>query len=79
YMSFTAFLLITYSKISINPRTSVVNPKGKVWEVDNLYAADLSIFPTSVGVNPMVRYSFIEPFTTYKVLTLYNNFLDYHL
>ncbi|RIB15821.1 hypothetical protein C2G38_1554048 [Gigaspora rosea] len=61
-------------KMGINPKTSVVNPKGKVWEIDNLYVADSSVFPTSAGVNPMVRYLFIEPFTTYKGLTLYNNF-----
>ncbi|CAG8666458.1 391_t:CDS:2, partial [Diversispora eburnea] len=33
--------------------TSVVNPRGKTWEIDNLYVADASVFPSSVGVNPM--------------------------
>ncbi|CAG8486231.1 14027_t:CDS:2 [Dentiscutata erythropus] len=40
--------------MGIDPKTSVVNPKGKVWEVDNLYVADASVLPTSVGVNPMI-------------------------
>lgn len=31
---------------------SVVDPMGKVWETDNVYVADGSILPTSLGVNP---------------------------
>ena len=40
--------------MGINPSNSVVNPRGKVWQVNNLYVADASVFPTSLGVNPMV-------------------------
>ena len=40
--------------MGINPSNSVVNSCGKVWHVDNLYVADASVFPTAVGVNPMV-------------------------
>jgi choline dehydrogenase-like flavoprotein len=37
-----------------DPRQSVVDPNGKFHAVENLYAADASIFP-SVGVaNPML-------------------------
>lgn len=32
--------------------TSVVNPDLKFWDVDNLYACDLSVFPTSPSANP---------------------------
>jgi choline dehydrogenase-like flavoprotein len=32
--------------------TSVVDPQGRFWDVDNLYAADGSVFPTSSGYNP---------------------------
>ena len=36
------------------PEDSVVDPRGQVWGWDNLYVADASIFPTSLGVNPQV-------------------------
>jgi choline dehydrogenase-like flavoprotein len=35
-----------------DPATSVVDPTGKFHEVDNLYACDGSVFPTSSGWNP---------------------------
>lgn len=34
------------------PERSVTDPWGKVWEVDELYVADGSVVPTSLGVNP---------------------------
>jgi choline dehydrogenase-like flavoprotein len=39
-------------KMSTNPETGVVDPKGKVFGTDNLYIADSSIFASSSGVNP---------------------------
>ncbi len=33
---------------------SVVSPEGRVWGWENLYVADASVFPTSLGVNPQV-------------------------
>jgi choline dehydrogenase-like flavoprotein len=32
--------------------TSVLDPAGRFWDVDNLYACDGSVFPTSSGYNP---------------------------
>ena len=37
-----------------DPRTSVVNARGKHHEFENLWIADSSIFPTSLGVNPQL-------------------------
>jgi choline dehydrogenase-like flavoprotein len=37
-----------------DPRTSVVDPAGRVWGYENLLVADGSIFPQSSGVNPML-------------------------
>ena len=37
-----------------DPSSSVVDPDGRVWGWDNLYVADASVFPTSLGVNPQV-------------------------
>ena len=39
-------------RMGTDPRTSVVNPQGRFWDVDNLYAADGSVFPTASGYNP---------------------------
>ena len=37
-----------------SPDTSVIDPWGRVWAWDNLYVADASVFPSSLGVNPQV-------------------------
>lgn len=39
-------------RMGANPETSVVNPYGESHEVQNLFIADASIFPTSVSVDP---------------------------
>ena len=41
-------------RIGGSPSQGVVNPEGETYEVQNLYVADSSIFPTAVGVNPML-------------------------
>lgn len=35
-----------------NPKTTVVNPYGETHDVKNLYVADASLLPTSIGYNP---------------------------
>jgi len=35
-----------------DPRGSVVAPDGRFHDVDNLYACDGSVFPTSSGYDP---------------------------
>jgi len=42
------------SRMSTRPENGVVDPKGKVWGVENLYVSDASVFPSASGVNPMV-------------------------
>jgi choline dehydrogenase-like flavoprotein len=41
------------AKMGTSPADSVVDPDGKVWGTTNLYVIDSSIFPTTVGANPM--------------------------
>lgn len=42
-------------RMSATSKSGVVDPRGKVWGVDDgLYVADASVFPSASGVNPMV-------------------------
>lgn len=41
-------------RMGADPAASVVDPDGRVRGWDNLYVADSSVFPTSLGVNPQV-------------------------
>lgn len=42
------------ARMSAEARDGVVDPDGKVWDLDELYVADGSIVPTSLGVNPQL-------------------------
>ena len=39
-------------RMGTHPDHSVVDPDGKVWDVDELYVGDGSVIPSSLGVNP---------------------------
>jgi choline dehydrogenase-like flavoprotein len=41
-------------RMGVSPRDSVVDPDGQSWELRELYVADGSILPTSLGVNPQL-------------------------
>ena len=41
-------------RMAASPTQGPVAPSGEVWETDNLYVADASLLPTSLGVNPMI-------------------------
>jgi choline dehydrogenase-like flavoprotein len=41
-------------RMGADPRSSVVDPDGQAWDVQDLYVADGSIVPTSLGVNPQL-------------------------
>ncbi|MFW6023236.1 MAG: FAD-dependent oxidoreductase [Myxococcota bacterium] len=41
-------------RMGTSPEQSVVDANGKCWEVDELYVADGSVLPTSLGVNPQL-------------------------
>ena len=41
-------------RMSADPRTGVCKPDGETHEVQNLYIADGSLFPSALGVNPQI-------------------------
>ncbi len=49
-----AFHPLGTCRMGADPREAVVDPNGRVYGLDNLFVADGSIFPTSLGVNPQV-------------------------
>ncbi|MCD7469533.1 hypothetical protein HAX54_008637 [Datura stramonium] len=59
-------------RMGVDPKTSVVNPKGETWEVEDLFIGDTSVFPTALGVNPMVTVQAISYCTAQNVLQLLN-------
>nr|GMD98383.1 long-chain-alcohol oxidase FAO4A-like [Ipomoea batatas] len=54
-------------RMGVDPRSSVVNPMGETWEVEGLFLADSSVFPTALGVNPMVTVQAIAYCTAHKL------------
>ena len=39
-------------RFGTDPASSVLRPDGRAHDVDNLWVADASFMPTSMGVNP---------------------------
>ncbi|CAN0880203.1 Long-chain-alcohol oxidase FAO4A [Linum grandiflorum] len=55
-------------RMGVDPAVSAVKESGETWEVEGLYVADSSVFPTAVGVNPMVTVQAIAYCTALSVL-----------
>ena len=49
-----AFHPLGTCRMGANPKKAVCDPYGRFYGLDNVFIADGSIFPTSLGVNPMV-------------------------
>lgn len=51
------------NKMRARPRVSVVSREFSVWGTESLYVVDASVFPTSIGSNPMQSiYTFAKVF-----------------
>ncbi|XP_057759525.1 long-chain-alcohol oxidase FAO4A-like [Arachis stenosperma] len=55
-------------RMGSNPKESAVNQTGETWEMEGLYVADSSVFPTALGVNPMITVQAIAYCTAQSVL-----------
>jgi NAD-dependent dihydropyrimidine dehydrogenase PreA subunit len=54
HLKLTAFHPMGTVRMGADPERSVVSPRGRHHEVDGLWVADASTFPTCVGVNPQM-------------------------
>lgn len=55
-------------RMGVDPKHSVVNDRGESWEVNGLFVADTSVFPTALGVNPMVTVQAIAYCTAHSII-----------
>ncbi|KAI3823792.1 hypothetical protein L1987_05234 [Smallanthus sonchifolius] len=55
-------------RMGVDAKGSAVNPMGETWEVEGLFVADTSVFPTALGVNPMVTVQAIAYCTAQSAL-----------
>jgi choline dehydrogenase-like flavoprotein len=42
------------ARLGPDPSASVVDPDGRIHDVDNVYVMDAALFPSSLGVNPQM-------------------------
>ncbi|BAT75005.1 hypothetical protein VIGAN_01279700 [Vigna angularis var. angularis] len=55
-------------RMGSNPKQSMVNETGETWEMEGLYVPDTSVFPTALGVNPVVIVQAIAYYVAQSVL-----------
>jgi choline dehydrogenase-like flavoprotein len=56
-----------------SPQTSAIQSTGETWDIKNLYVADSSVFPTALGVNPMLTIQSIALSTSRNVIKSFRN------
>ncbi|THV13245.1 oxidoreductase [Nocardioides caeni] len=53
-LALAALHIMGSARMGGSPDTSALDPDGRTWDVEDLYVADASCFPTPSGVNPMI-------------------------
>jgi GMC oxidoreductase len=47
-------ITVGHGRLGASPAAGPLKPSGETWEVAGLFVADASVFPTALGINPMV-------------------------
>jgi choline dehydrogenase-like flavoprotein len=55
------------ARMGCSPHNSVVDPDGKVWDLDNVWIVDGSVLPTSLGVNPQLSIMTVATRTAWRM------------
>eukprot|EP00038_Savillea_parva_P010523 m.190935 g.190935 ORF g.190935 m.190935 type:complete len:777 (+) comp18178_c0_seq1:135-2465(+) len=55
-------------RMGMSPATSVVDWNGEVWEADDVYIMDASVFPTASGANPMITTLSISQMLSWRLV-----------
>lgn len=55
-------------RMAVNSKDGPTKPTGELHDVDNLYVADASVFPTSLGINPMITIEAIAHMTAKNIV-----------
>ena len=59
-------------RMATSPSQGAVDPNGELWECDDLYVMDASVFPTASGSNPMVTVASISYMLSQRLCSLLN-------
>lgn len=70
YGLFSAHQMST-CRMAANPSDGAVRPTGETAEVENLWVADASVFPTAVGVNPMLTIMAVAHYIAGQIIQRY--------
>lgn len=68
-------------RMAYTPETGPTSPSGELYQCANLFIADASVFPTSLGINPMVTIEAISHMIAGNIciLPLYVAIADVHI
>ena len=66
-MALAALHIMGSARMGGSADTSAVDPDGQTWDVQGLYVADGSCFPTASGVNPMISIESIAHMTATRL------------
>jgi choline dehydrogenase-like flavoprotein len=66
-LALAALHIMGSARMGGSRETSALDPDGRTWDVEGLYVADGSCFPTASGVNPMISIESIAHMTATRL------------